>query len=327
MHKFFALLLAISLNDHLLFAQANESNTPVTEEFPEQPSALDYYPVYIGVNQRNSDSPLPLPSLIRRGDDTIISFLVDSVLARQLFFPTLENANPDTNRQVVSNKIDNPITGQAWYRNGWTYAVLGLISTAWLFFAGRKQRMMLVEQQKQLTRSEEKIVQLQSAQLDQEKLVQKAELLEEVVQNIKKQLRTKTIELAKKAKADEEKSRLLQSVKKKLQQVEEESPNRNFRVSQMNRLLESFSDQTDRSFGIQIEELQQDFMARLSKNYPKLSPYDLRLATYLKVGLSTKEIANMTQVLASSVNVSRSRLRKKLGLDSKVNLIKFLNQL
>jgi DNA-binding NarL/FixJ family response regulator len=53
--------------------------------------------------------------------------------------------------------------------------------------------------------------------------------------------------------------------------------------------------------------------------------YDLRLCTYIKTGLSTREIAEMMHVLPSSINVSRSRLRKKLKLNAKEDLYTFLD--
>ncbi|MEM9260926.1 MAG: LuxR C-terminal-related transcriptional regulator, partial [Bacteroidota bacterium] len=81
----------------------------------------------------------------------------------------------------------------------------------------------------------------------------------------------------------------------------------------------------DDSFSIQMEELHQNFLTNLNARYPELTTYDLRLCAYLKSGLSTREIADLLNVLPSSVNVSRSRLRKKLQLGSKDDLYKFLN--
>jgi DNA-binding CsgD family transcriptional regulator len=92
----------------------------------------------------------------------------------------------------------------------------------------------------------------------------------------------------------------------------------------LNASLETANDDT---FEIQMEELHQDFLAKLQARYPDLTTYDLRLSAYLKSGLSTREIAGIMNVLSSSVNVSRSRLRKKLLLDPKEDLYKFLNNI
>ena len=63
------------------------------------------------------------------------------------------------------------------------------------------------------------------------------------------------------------------------------------------------------------------------KNSPNLSIYDLRMCAYLKIGLNSKEIADIFQVLPSSINVSRYRLRKKLNLSQEEDLYEFLNSL
>ncbi len=55
-----------------------------------------------------------------------------------------------------------------------------------------------------------------------------------------------------------------------------------------------------------------------------LSPAELRLGILLRLNLSSKEIASILRVTPDSVRVARYRLRKKLPIDAKVDLIKFL---
>ncbi|TVR75849.1 MAG: hypothetical protein EA412_14750, partial [Chitinophagaceae bacterium] len=46
---------------------------------------------------------------------------------------------------------------------------------------------------------------------------------------------------------------------------------------------------------------------------------------YLKIGLNTKEIAEILNIQPSSFYISRSRLRKKLNLKPEEDLYSFLN--
>jgi DNA-binding CsgD family transcriptional regulator len=55
--------------------------------------------------------------------------------------------------------------------------------------------------------------------------------------------------------------------------------------------------------------------------------HDLRLCAYLKIGLNSKEIAEIMNILPSSVFVSRSRLRKKLNISAEQDIIEFFNTL
>lgn len=92
----------------------------------------------------------------------------------------------------------------------------------------------------------------------------------------------------------------------------------------MTRLLDGKVSAEDQTFDMQLDELNQEFLRRLKADYPVLTNYDLRLATYLRMGLSSREIAELLHVLPSSVNVSRSRLRKKLNLEGDQDLYEFL---
>ena len=57
------------------------------------------------------------------------------------------------------------------------------------------------------------------------------------------------------------------------------------------------------------------FQHELKRRYPSLTAYDIRLCTYLKANLSTKEIATLLNISPDSVKKAKHRLRKKLNLD------------
>ncbi|GAB5400818.1 MAG: triple tyrosine motif-containing protein [Aureisphaera sp.] len=63
-----------------------------------------------------------------------------------------------------------------------------------------------------------------------------------------------------------------------------------------------------------------DFFKKLKELHPDLTPNDLRLCVYLRLNLSSKEIAPLLNISPRSVEIKRYRLRKKLGLDRETNL-------
>ena len=77
-------------------------------------------------------------------------------------------------------------------------------------------------------------------------------------------------------------------------------------------------------FAQYFDEVHVDFLKRLKDEYPQLTPKDQRMCVYLKMNLSTKEIVPLMNISVRGVEVSRYRLRKKLGLDSNVNLNEFM---
>jgi DNA-binding CsgD family transcriptional regulator/ligand-binding sensor domain-containing protein len=67
-----------------------------------------------------------------------------------------------------------------------------------------------------------------------------------------------------------------------------------------------------------------NFFKKIKAQYENLTPGDLRLAAYLKMNLSSKEIAQLLNISVRGVENKRYRLRKKLGLPEEENLAEFM---
>ena len=76
-----------------------------------------------------------------------------------------------------------------------------------------------------------------------------------------------------------------------------------------------------------VEKMHHDFVCRLQMRCPNLSKRECRLAVLLRLGFSSKEIANMVNLETKSVEINRYRLRKKLRLDRSENLVNYLQLL
>ncbi len=80
-------------------------------------------------------------------------------------------------------------------------------------------------------------------------------------------------------------------------------------------------------FEANFERAHEQFMKILKDNYNDLTPSDLRLCAFLRMNLSSKEIAPLLGISVRGVENHRYRLRKKLNLDSDSNLTDFIIQL
>ena len=80
-------------------------------------------------------------------------------------------------------------------------------------------------------------------------------------------------------------------------------------------------------FYAQAECLHEDFNAKLSENFPDLTQQERRLATLLRLGFSSKYIATLMNITPKSVEISRYRLRQKLGLSKGDNLVNFIKSI
>ena len=73
-----------------------------------------------------------------------------------------------------------------------------------------------------------------------------------------------------------------------------------------------------------FDKVHSDFVVVLKEKYPTITANELKLSAYLRMNLSTKEIAQLMNISVRGVEISRYRLRKKLGISSEVNLFDFL---
>jgi DNA-directed RNA polymerase specialized sigma24 family protein len=80
-------------------------------------------------------------------------------------------------------------------------------------------------------------------------------------------------------------------------------------------------------FYAQIELIHKDFRQKLNSGFPALTDQEKRLATLLRLNLSTKEIATLMGISAKSVEIARYRLRKHLNLQQGESLTQFLQNL
>lgn len=78
------------------------------------------------------------------------------------------------------------------------------------------------------------------------------------------------------------------------------------------------------SFAIHFDQIHSDYLKQLKAKFPDLTATDLKMCAYLKINLTSKEIAQLMSITIRSVEVSRYRLRKKLNIESSMNLFDFL---
>jgi hypothetical protein len=79
-------------------------------------------------------------------------------------------------------------------------------------------------------------------------------------------------------------------------------------------------------FAIHFDQVHSNFLTKLKTKFPDLSANDLKMCAYLKMNLSSKEIAQLLSITIRAVEVSRYRLRKKLNLPQTINLFDYIIQ-
>ena len=73
-----------------------------------------------------------------------------------------------------------------------------------------------------------------------------------------------------------------------------------------------------------FDMIHKNFFRNLRKQYPSLTASDLRFCALLRLNLSTKDIAQFTNLTIRGVETARYRIRKKLAIPGNINLVDFL---
>jgi DNA-binding CsgD family transcriptional regulator len=80
-------------------------------------------------------------------------------------------------------------------------------------------------------------------------------------------------------------------------------------------------------FEMSFNKTYDNYLVKLNNRFPGLTTGDLKLAAYIRMNISTKEISGLLNVSGKSVEMGRYRLRRKLKLEHDQNLTEFLMNL
>jgi tetratricopeptide (TPR) repeat protein len=168
---------------------------------------------------------------------------------------------------------------------------------------------------------------LQHSRMKRKNLEQKATLLEK--EKLQQQLEFKNKELTTNVMYLVKKNEFITDISKKLKNtdlVDDDQKNNTIDriIAEMDR---SISEDNWADFEMRFQEVHIDFYNKLSKQFSDLTPNDLRLCAFLRLNMTSKEIAGITYQSVDSLKTARYRLRKKLGLSREDNLIGFLTQI
>ena len=117
------------------------------------------------------------------------------------------------------------------------------------------------------------------------------------------------------------KNEFLKSIKDQLKEVEN-TPEVKSVIKTINRNINNSDDW--KFFEEAFNNADKDFLKKVKGAHPELTPNDLKLCAYLKLNLSSKEIAPLLNISVRSVEVKRYRLRKKMALPHDSGLSEYI---
>jgi ligand-binding sensor domain-containing protein/DNA-binding CsgD family transcriptional regulator len=212
----------------------------------------------------------------------------------------------------------------AWYQTGWAYAAYMLLAGGLIFILlqQHKKRVRYLQQQHDTAQKQlHYLHQLELYKNEKEIIALQNDKLASEVTLKNKELATITMHMMSRGK-------LVARIREELSLLLKKTglSNANSEFKPILRLLEDAEkgDNDWEQFAAHFDEVHHNFLHIIKKKYPILSATDLKLCAYLKLNLSSKEIAQLMNISLKGVEISRYRLRKKLQLETEVNLFDFL---
>jgi len=212
-----------------------------------------------------------------------------------------------------------------WYQS-WFASMVYVVLAVSLLVGGRGWY-------RQKIRKHREQVQANMARQQQEMLAKEAKENEQRLMRLKneqleRELASKNRELANTAMSIVYKNELLNNVHDELLQLRD-SDGRKLSGEQLRKIKkiieDARSDERDwHIFEESFNEAHENFFKKLKSDYPELVPNDLKLCAYLRMNMSSKEIASLLNITTRGVEVRRYRLRKKLNVPHHKNLSEFL---
>ncbi|HUP10610.1 MAG TPA: triple tyrosine motif-containing protein, partial [Niastella sp.] len=211
-----------------------------------------------------------------------------------------------------------------WYRTWWAYVLYGVLLFAILYcfyknqqFKYRKREAVKLLQQQQQYAEEQKQLQimheLQMGKREKEIIELKNEKLQADIEHKNSQLASTAMNLVRKMEIFSKVKDDLNSFKNN-----EELKPASKELQKIIRLIDSELDVTQEweQFTNHFDQVHSNFLKKLKEQWPDLSPTELKMAAYLRLNLTSKEIAHLMSISIRGVETGRYRLRKKLGLTS-----------
>lgn len=211
------------------------------------------------------------------------------------------------------------VVAKAWYFSFWMILVYLIVIGAVLYFYYKWNKMKYIQKLK-----------LQEEELKHQKKILEMELKAENELNsqeyekhiLELEIQSKSSEVAGKSLSIAKQSEMIENI----QGILDSETDFNKLKSEIKKAIKinAVNKHEWETFETNLNQIHNEFSVALSKKYPNLTPKDIKLCIYLKMNLSSKEIAPLMNISFRGVELHRYRLRKKLNLIQEENLSKFL---
>jgi DNA-binding CsgD family transcriptional regulator len=218
--------------------------------------------------------------------------------------------------------------GAPWYLSWFAYVMYFIAFVLVVFLLARYVRYRMEKSKRQEEERQKRLFRDREKQLQTDALRAEKEVIRLRNDKLRAEMKLKDKELANSTMQMIQQSKSLTGIKKGLNKLSREIGDElisnyiNSMVRKIDREIDS--EMQWEVFEKHFESVHEEFLKRLKATYPDLTPRELKLCAYLRLNISSKEIATLMNISTRGVEISRYRLRKKLLLEHDTNLTDFI---
>ena len=201
-----------------------------------------------------------------------------------------------------------------WFLSNVAFSVYVIIVLIVYFIMHNIYKRYYKKQRDRLLLQKERQLELKELEHNQQLMLHKNEKLQQDIENKNRELAISTMSLIKK-------NEFLNNIKSSLKEKNDTKA-----LSSVIKTIDKNLNNTDdwKFFQEAFNNADKDFLKKIKSLHPDLTPNDLRLCAYLRLNLSSKEIAPLLNISPRSVEVKRYRLRKKMNLEHDNSLTNYI---
>ena len=210
-----------------------------------------------------------------------------------------------------------------WYASNWAWTFYFICIVIGLIIGKKVYETKLKKDQQKIAN---KLKQEHEEYLKKEAEATEKQINKIQTEKLQTELAGKSRELANSAMSLVYKNELLQKISQELNKLKEGQKPQEDQLRKIQKIIDDgMNDERDWNlFENSFNEAHESFFKKLKANHPDLVPNDLKLCAYLRMNMSSKEMASLLNISVRGVEIRRYRLRKKLAVPHDKNLTEFL---
>ena len=221
-------------------------------------------------------------------------------------------------------KIYKFVVMPPWYQTTWAYVVFIFLVFGIIYLIFRWQKLIFLEQKNKHEEEQKRLTYLHELELEKSE----KEIVKLRNEKLEADIEFKNTELASTAMHLVQKGELLGNIKEEMSRIKKNA-NGHAAPDEFKKIMrilgeENKMDKDWEQFAQHFDHVHSDFLSNIKARYNTLSPHELKLCAYLRMNLSSKEIAQLESISVRGVEIGRYRLRKKLKINTETNLFDFL---